>query len=316
MQIQTVSKDKQTEHGVHFALFSLMIVWGLNLSAVKVLTKTLDVVLVSALRMVLAAAFLGVLAMLHGFKLSSWRLRDWGITLLAAFFLVYMNQIAFAEGLSRTPAMNAALVMALSPAVALLIELIAFARAVTPGQFLGIGVAFAGVASVVLTRPGATLQSVNTGDFWMLLSIIAFAIGGACVQKLTQKVQPLFVGFMVHALGSCMLVTDLVIRVPTQFSEIVNIGTWQWSLVLYSSMISTGVGGLIWARGIRTLGVGRATSYLSWIPIFGVGFGALFFADRLTLWHGVGLIGVLLGSLLITRTKRLAATAAIAAMRK
>jgi drug/metabolite transporter (DMT)-like permease len=281
-----------------------MAVWGLNLSVVKGLTQTLDVVLLNAMRMLLAAVILGAFAIAQGFRLSNWRRHDWGVAVLAAFFLIYVNQMAFAESLSKTSTTNAALVMALGPAVALLVELFTFGRAVTPRQFLGIGIAFTGVAAVVLTRPGAALQAVTAGDLWMLLSITAFALGGACVQKLTQRIPPLFVGFVAHVLGSCMLAADVVIRVHDPVPALLNLGLRQWSLLLYSGVLATGLGALIWARGVLALGVGRATSYLSWIPIFGVGFGALLFAERLTLWHGVGLMCVLLGSVLIARGRR------------
>lgn len=41
---------------VHVTLFCMMMVWGLNLSAVKVLTESLDVMLVASIRMVMATA--------------------------------------------------------------------------------------------------------------------------------------------------------------------------------------------------------------------------------------------------------------------
>jgi drug/metabolite transporter (DMT)-like permease len=304
VRIQAANQDEQAECGVHLALFSLMAVWGLNLSAVKALTQTLDVVLVGALRMFLAAAILGAFVIGQGFKLPNWKRSEWGIALLAAFFLVYFNQIAFAEGLSKTSATNAALVMALGPTVALLVETIAFGRAVTPRQFLGIGAAFTGVAAVVLARPGAALKAAAAGDLWILLSVISFAVGGACVQRLTRRASPLFVGFMAHVLGACMLAVDVAMRVPDPLPEVAVMGMRQWSLVFFSGVLATGLGALIWARGISALGVGRTTSYLSWVPIFGVGFGALLFAETLTRWHGFGLMAVMWGSLLIAREKR------------
>lgn len=309
MHTQAAPQVEQAECGVHLALFSLMAVWGLNLSAVKVLTQTLDVVLVGALRMVLAAAILGVFVVARGFRLPDWRRREWGIALLAAFLLVYLNQIAFAEGLARTSATNAALVMALGPTVALLVETFAFGRAVTPRQFLGIGAAFTGVAAVVLARPGAALKAAAAGDLWILFSVFSFAVGGACVQRLTRRASPLFVGFMAHVLGSCMLAVDVAVRVPEPLLEVAGMGMRQWSLVFFSGVLATGLGALIWARGISALGVGRTTSYLSWVPIFGIGFGALLFAERLTFWHGFGLMAVMVGSVLIAREKRLPAPA-------
>jgi hypothetical protein len=116
---------------VHATLFCMMMVWGLNLSAVKVLTESLDVMLVASIRMVMATAVMSVVG---------WYLRpsgateksqlQWGYLIAAGFCLVYCQQIAFAEGLKRTSATNAALVMALGPCVSLLMERAAFGRVI------------------------------------------------------------------------------------------------------------------------------------------------------------------------------------------
>lgn len=52
-------------------LFCMMMVWGLNLSAVKVLTESLDVMLVASIRMVMATAVMAVVG---------WYLRPSGAT--------------------------------------------------------------------------------------------------------------------------------------------------------------------------------------------------------------------------------------------
>lgn len=304
MPTRALENTRPTPDGVHLALFGLMAVWGLNLSAVKVLTETLDIVLVGALRMILAAALLAGVAAARGIALPLWSRRDWGLVLLAAFFLVYFNQIAFAEGLARTSATHAALVMALGPTVALLVEMLAFGRAVTPRQLLGIGAAFTGVAIVILARPQAALRTAAAGDFWVGASVLSFAVGGACVQRLTRRASSVSVGAAAHVLGAGMLVADVLVRAPNPLREVAEMGARQWSMALFSGVLATGVGALIWARGIATFGVGRTTSYLSWVPIFGLGFGALLLAERLTVWHGVGLLGVVTGSLLIVREQR------------
>ena len=100
---------------VHQALFVTMMVWGVNLSAVKGLTEKLDLMLVASVRMVLAALVLVFIARMIGVSQQMWQRKKWLLLVAAAFFLVYCQQIAFAEGLFRTSATNAALVMALGP---------------------------------------------------------------------------------------------------------------------------------------------------------------------------------------------------------
>jgi drug/metabolite transporter (DMT)-like permease len=71
--------------------------------------------------------------------------------------------------------------------------------------------------------------------------------------------------------------------------------------MLYSGVMATALGAVAWGRGIAALGVGRTANYLSWVPIFGVGFGAVLLGEPLNWWHALGLAGVLAGSVLAAR---------------
>jgi len=278
-----------------------MMVWGVNLSAVKVLTESLDILLVAALRMVMAAAVLVVVA----FRARGpWPLRGrtiWLPLVCAAFFLVYCQQIAFAAGLARTSATNAALVMALGPAVSLGLETLVYRRPVYWVQWLGVMLALMGVAAVVLNRPHATLSVAAWGDLLIFGSVVFFALGGLFVQRLTREVSPLLVSLAVHALGATLLWIHVGSVVKAPMVQISSLGAWQWSSAAFSAVLATGVGSIVWSRGIAVIGVGQTATYLSWVPIFGVAFGALFFNEQITLWHVLGLLGVIAGSLLVVR---------------
>jgi drug/metabolite transporter (DMT)-like permease len=72
-------------------------------------------------------------------------------------------------------------------------------------------------------------------------------------------------------------------------------------LLLFSGVLSTALGSLVWNQAIARIGVARAAVALYWVPIFGVGFAALWLGERLTAWHAVGFVGVMLGTWLGTR---------------
>ncbi|MCX7250016.1 MAG: DMT family transporter [Burkholderiales bacterium] len=288
---------------VHLALFLTMVVWGLNLSAVKVLTETLDILLVAAVRMAMAAAVLAFLAWRWGGSAKRWNARGWCLLALAAFFLVYCQQILFASGLARTSATNASLVMALGPTVSLALEAIAFRRAVRVVQMLGVLLALLGVAAVVLNRPHASLTAAASGDFLVLASVVFFALGGLLVQRLTREASPLAVSLVVHVAGAVMLWLHVGISVAAPILQVTSMGGWQWSMAAFSAVLATGIGSVVWSRGIATIGVGQTATYLSWVPIFGVSFGALFLHEPVTAWHVVGLAGVIAGSFLVVYRK-------------
>lgn len=287
---------------VHAALFLMMMVWGLNLSAVKVLTETLDVMLVASVRMTMASLVMGVIALSVSLERPSTGSFRWHHLFIAGFFLVYCQQIAFAEGLRRTSATNAALVMALGPAISLLLEAFTFGRRLHLLQFLGIAASLLGVAVVVLNRPLASITGAAWGDAWILCSVVAFAVGGLMVQRMTRTTSAMRVTFGVHVVGTALLWCHVGLLTNSPMTGILEMGARQWGMAGFSAVFATGLGALVWSKGISTIGVGRTASYLSWVPIFGVCFGAVFLAEPVTLWLLVGLCGVFLGSVLVARS--------------
>lgn len=289
------------ETQVHLALFITMMVWGVNLSAVKGLTENLDLMLVASVRMVMAALVLALIAQIAGISKQRWHAKKWLLLVTAAFFLVYCQQIAFAEGLFKTSATNAALVMALGPTVSVSLEAVFFKRTITHRQVAGIVLALTGVSAVILNRPHAAVTAAAWGDLWIFLSVLAFAIGGLCIQRLTQDSSALVISLVVHSIGALMLFVHAAVYVEDLLPTVWHMTPWQWSLAAFSAVFATGIGSIVWSRGIATIGVGRTSSYISWVPIFGVCFGAMFFAESLTAWHVLGLLAVIGGTTLIVR---------------
>jgi drug/metabolite transporter (DMT)-like permease len=69
------------------------------------------------------------------------------------------------------------------------------------------------------------------------------------------------------------------------------------------------MGAIAWTRGVALMGLGRAAVYMSWVPVLGVAFGALLLGEQLTLWHLLGLVLVLSGTVLTSQGFRLLAPA-------
>lgn len=285
---------------VRFVLFITMMVWGLNLIAVKLLTETMDILLVAFVRMSLATVVLALLAWRWG-KSSNRILDDWKLFAIAGFFLVYLQQISFAGGLSGTSATNAALVTALGPSVSVALEFIAFRRSVLVRQIIGVILSLAGVAAVMLHRKGAGFTSAAIGDILVFASVVSYAVGGLCVQRLTKRHSPLMTSLSIHAVGSTFLLVHVLGEVPNPANQILNLGSQSWSLALFSAVLATGLGSVVWSKSIALIGVGQTATFLSWVPIFGVGFGVLFLAEPLSIWHVVGLLCVVAGSTLASR---------------
>jgi drug/metabolite transporter (DMT)-like permease len=295
-------REVTTSHAaVHAGLFATAIVWGLNVSAVKALTEHVDVMLVASLRTVLAALALSLLLLTRDRASLRWSLRFMGLALLGAALMVYANQTLFANAIQRTTATNAALIMALAPLVSALLETVLFRKTLGIRQLAGILVALSGVTVVILKGRGGEWSTAVTGDALMLASIVAFAAGGATVQRLSRCASPIDLTWLVHVAGASMLAVHTLFSMRDPWESIVALSGWHWLLMLYSGVLATAAGAIAWGRGIAAIGVGRTATYLSWVPLFGVGFGALLFDEPLNRWHAIGLAALLLGTAMATR---------------
>ena len=286
---------------VQGVLIGAMAVWGLNVTAVKLLTESFEPTVIAALRMVVACAALTAIMLWKrcGMPVLTWR--QFIAMIVCAALMVYVNQILFAEGLQRSTATNCALIMALSPLASTLLAAVAFHERLTMQRMCGVALGFSGVAAVVLSHPGAGMSSAGAGDLMLFAAVVSFAAGGVIIQKLSRQLHPLSISWTIYLIGTVLLVGHTVIG-PTALNAAMLFPGWRaWSLVLFSGIVATAVGNLIWNRAIATIGVARTAVFLYWVPVFGVAFAALLLGEALTLWHLAGFVAVIAGTYLGTR---------------
>lgn len=224
---------------VHAALMATALLWGLNVSAVKALATHVDVMLVASVRTVLAAAALTLLLIVQRTALPRWPLRFWSAVVLGAGLMVYANQTLYVHAMQHTSATNAALIMALAPMVSAVLEALLFRKALGLGQCAGIAVALAGVSVVILYGRGGTWSGAASGDVPMLASVLAFAAGGATVQRLSKRASALAITWLVHVIGASMLVLNAWVSTPDALRSLASLSAWQWGLMVYSGVLAT-----------------------------------------------------------------------------
>lgn len=278
-----------------------MVLWGVNVSAVKALTTSFESLPLAALRMAVACLALSAIVLWRRGGVPALGARQLAAMTGCAFLMVYANQILFAQGLLRSTATNGALIMALSPLVSALMAAMVFRESLTPRRMLGVALGFAGVAAVVLSHPGAGLSRAGIGDLMLALGVVSFAIGGVGVQRLARQVDPLSISWVIYMIGTAMLVLHTLLGPSRLGTAELFPGAWPWALVLFSGIAATAAGNLIWNRAISVIGVARTAVFLYWVPVFGVAFAALLLGEALTWWHLLGFVAVMSGTWLGTR---------------
>jgi drug/metabolite transporter (DMT)-like permease len=280
-----------------------MAVWGLNFSVMKVLTGSIDIQVLASLRMLVAAMTMSLFAgprFAVLLRLHPGQLLRLG---LCAVLMVYGNQLLLLAGMRLSTATNAAVIAALSPLIALGVAALMLRERLDARNLAGVLIGFGGVLAVILAKPGAALAAGGAGDLLLLLSVTAFALGGALVQQLALELDTLAITWATHVAGSLMLVVHVLAVSGYSAYRLTSLDGFTCALLLFSGAVSTGLGSLVWNNSISSIGVGRTTASLYWVPLFGVGFAVLAFGEVLTPWHAVGLAAVLAGTWIGTRAR-------------
>lgn len=280
-------------------LTAAMALWGLNIPAVRVLAGRFDFATLAAVRMFFTCCVFAVLALRASGRLPGIERRHWPLLLACSALMVYGNQVFFTSGMARTSATNSALIVALGPLVSSLLAAIAFRERLALPRLAGIALGLAGVAGVILHRPGAGVGAAGIGDLLVGSSVLSFALGGVLVQRLARQLDVLAISWGIYLVGTVFLALHAAVAGFDQ--RILSSGWQSWSLILFSGVAASAIGNLIWNRSIGILGISRTALFLNWVPLFAIAFAVAFLDEPFSWWlvFGFGCVvcGTCLGAL-------------------
>ena len=279
-------------------LFTMSVIWGVNFSVVKYGTSVLHPLAYNAVRITMAtAALLAVAAVVSGERLR----RREVLALIALGALGNgLYQIFFVEGLARTLAGNAALVLAAGPAfIALTGRLMGVERVGRRG-IAGIALSIAGIAMVVLgTGRVEGGESTLLGDVLVLCGSLCWSVYAVLLQPYTSRIGALRVSALTM-LGGALLVV-LVSGPALTATDWMIVPAGVWGAVVYSGLGALVVAYLFWYQGVRVLGPTRTAMYSNLQPVIGLLVAWIWLHEVPTVWQGVGAATVITG-VVLTRT--------------
>ena len=294
--------DSPALWSMHLALMATMVVWALNVTLIKWLVVTMDVMLSAALRMGFAALALIVLVYLGGKQLPLFRGRVLALACVSALLMVYANQLLFVSAMTRTTASNASLLLALNPLLNGIMEALFFRKRLRPHYLLGVAITLSGVCLVIFNNPGASWSAPSLGDLLVLGSMFAFGFGVVILQYLSQHnvrhPGQLSLNSFIYMVGAAALALHVLLLSDGGFGQLPGLPWSVWGVLAFSGVVITALGAVAWGRGVATIGAGRAAVYMSWVPLLGVAFGAIVLKEPLTVWHFYAILAVLTGTAL------------------
>jgi len=248
------------------ALLAIMaLIWGVNLVVLKAALDVFEPLAFNAVRFTLASlAMIGVaMALGHGLPAK----RYWGRIVLYGTIGNSIYQLGFIEGLAKTRAGNAALILAANPVVTATISHWLGHERLHWREWSGLLVSGLGVGVIVLgSGQDVTFGASRLGDLMVFAATVCWAIYSIGCQPLIAELGAVPTAAWTLATGSVLMLFLSVPDVTTQHWA--GLGPAAWGAVLYASFLALVVAYLFWARGVRDVGPIRAAQYSNATPVF------------------------------------------------
>lgn len=279
------------------ALLLMSVIWGVNYSVIKYGTSVVPPLAYNGVRILIAAAALTVIAVAWGGPMPARR------DLLALLALGALGngiyQVFFIEGLARTRAGEAALVVGASPALMALIGRMRGVERVSRRGVAGIALSMFGVALIVLARAatGGSAQGGSlAGDLLVLCGSVCWALYTVLLIPYTTRLSGWWVTALTIVGGS--LVLAIVGGADILRVDWTALPRGAWPAILYSGLGALVVAYMFWYFGVRVLGPTRTALYGNLQPLIALLVAWLTLGEIPTTWQGVGAATIVSGVLL------------------
>ena len=280
------------------SLVLVAIIWGVNFSIVKYGTTLIDPLAYNGVRVMLAGLLL--LAIAIGSRTRFPPVREVMVLLALGVLGNGVYQWFFIEGVARTRASDAGLVIAASPAFIAVVGRMLGVERVNGRGAMGILISIGGIAFVVLGTTNATAGDVSIwGDLLVLIGSLCWAFYTVLLKPYADHLSGLHVSAFTMLGGA----------IPLFFVALPHIAATPWATlplkgflaIAYSGLLALVVAYLFWYRGVRVIGPTRTAMYSNLQPVVAVLVAWWILGETPTWWQGVG-TACILGGLLLTRT--------------
>lgn len=240
--------------------------WGSNFNAAQVLADEVPALTAAAERFAIALVGFLLLRWYQGKSESALRPKDFLILAPLGVIGVFGFNYAFFTALHTTSALNAALIMALSPLMSLLLSAWLLPIKIRAYQYVGILLAFIGV-TFVITGGHFRFLHIAVGDGWMLLACFVWSLYSVSSKRFAGHIPPLQFARWTVSIGAIALIAAALF-VEQPLTIIPSLSLSAHMILLYMSVFGSVFAYIFWLRGVYELGPERSAVAFNLVPVF------------------------------------------------
>lgn len=283
------------------SLLGVALIWGFNIPIMKDGLANVEPFAFNALRLTLSALVLALLAWRETAPAQPVPPGHWKQVVLYAIVASGAYQILFLLGVSRTSTGNGSLIMATVPMWTALIARVLLGDRLPRLAKLGLGIAFSGTLTVALEKGVSGETRLLSGNLYMLVAALAWALATVQSRKVLPHVSPL----RLSAISSVsMLPIQFAFATTTLSSIFPHLTEVKVSLsMIYAGVLSTGLALPMWSFGVRHAGAAQAAVFQNLVPIIAIASAWAWRGEAITVNQILG-GALILGGLVLVRRSR------------
>lgn len=240
--------------------------WGSNFNAAIAIAGDVTPLTAAAERFGIALVMFWIYRFTFGKTESTLVARDALVLIPLGVGGVFGFNYAFFTAMHTTSALNAALIMALSPMVSLLLSVVLLNVKIRSYQYIGMALAFVGV-SLVITGGNFALVHIAIGDAWMLLACGVWSLYSVSSQKYAVHIpSQQFARWTVSIGAVSLIVAALVVEQPIESISHLPIKTH--TILFYMGFCGSVLAYIFWLRGVYFLGPDKSAIAFNLVPVF------------------------------------------------
>jgi len=282
----TSDSVKSAAMGAHLRLLGMALLWGASWPAGRILALNMPPLAASSLRFLLAASMLLPWLYFSGgmSALKKWPARIWLGMLAAGAAGVFGYASFFLTGLQHLPAGKAALVITLNPVVTLALAVWLFKERIN--RLIALGMLLAACGAVVVISHGKPLEVLNgavgLGELLILGCVACWVCYTLIGRAMLAGVDALAATAVTSVFGALMLLAaSLAVEGPQGLVSAFHASPKAWAAMVFMAYGSTAVAYAWYFSGVKTLGAGAASGYITLVPVIGVILSALLLGESI-----------------------------------
>ena len=190
--------------------------------------------------------------------------------------------------LNYTQVINAVLVLAIIPAVTIVLSSLMKVEKTNTFQIFGLILSIIGVGSIISNGDVQRIVSLsfNNGDLWMLVCVLSWALYSTLLKKNKFKLSQ-------FSLIQIMVSVGVIFLIPQYFYEQsigleLNFNKAFFLILFYVVVFPAIVAYYCWQKGVEIIGPNRATMFIQLMPLFSAVMAIIIFKEKFELYHFVG----------------------------